>query len=248
MSEPDEERLAALLGEAGALAEAVRDAYKPPSAIVESSDAAGVVTVTLEGTDRRVTRAVVAADWKDKIGPEGLELAIVEAVLSAQLGPVRDFLSAVTDAVPPAAPRPSPPPRAAKDPTTALDWDDLGRMFDTVDRALDAFATNRSGEQGGMAAGDPGVAITGSSDNRRITVSLVNGQPTSVKIDHRWLGSTNRQSLCDSLVQAFTAAYSADSHRDTTATSATGLSTALQSIVEQMGINPQTPSREEPEA
>jgi DNA-binding protein YbaB len=244
VNESAEERLAALLDQASAMAEAMRSSYKPPPEITEAADTAGVVTVTLEGQSKKVTRVVVAADWKDKTDPEGLELAIVEAVLSAQLGPVRDFLSAVTEA-PPSTPPTLPRPPVVKEPSSTLDWDGLERMFDTVDRALDALAMSDH-----VAAASEGqrTGVDGVSDNRRVTVTLVAGQLTAVKIDPKWAVSTNRQSLCDSLGQAFSAVYSAAAASPAQGQAPdTGISSALRAIVEQMGVTPPNQLREEPE-
>lgn len=242
-----EERLAALLGQAAAMAEAMRSSYKPLPETMEATDTAGVVTVTLEGQGKKVTRVIVAADWKDKIDPEGLQLAVVEAVLSAQLGPVRDFLTAATSATTSTPPTPPtlPPPPVVKEPSATLDWDGLGRMFETVDSALDALIAN---DGSAVPYKDERAGVDGVSDNRRVTVTLVAGQLTAVKIDPKWALSANRQSLCDSLGQAFSAAYeAAAASPGRGAAPDTGISSALRAIVEQMGVTPPTHPREEHE-
>ena len=160
MDNPGEQELAELLGQARSMADAVRGAFRPPPEVAEASDESGAVTVTVAG-GRRVTRVMVAADWKDRLGAGQLGMAVMQAVLSVQLGPVKDFFSGLASADrraaqpplagagpgpgPGAAPgpgaeRPQPGPAVVADLAAKLSWDDLGAMLETVHKALDAVA------------------------------------------------------------------------------------------------------------
>lgn len=80
------------------MARAVSEAGHEFPEVVQATDKSGAVNVTLEDHGRRVTRVVVAANWKDKLGADSLGVAIVEAILSVQLAPVERISRAVADA------------------------------------------------------------------------------------------------------------------------------------------------------
>jgi DNA-binding protein YbaB len=231
-----EERLAGLLGQAESMAQAMRGTYRPPQEVAESSDSSGAVTVTVSDFGRRVTRVTVAADWRDRVGAEELAAAVMEAVVSVQLGPVRDFFTAATGDAVSAPAGQLPPAPAVTDLGAGLDWDELGRMFDTVQRALDAVVV---GQAGGQDATSPG--ITRHSENRRVSVSLIGGQLGAVTIDSSWAERVGRQQLSESLLEAFDAAYAGAAEvRPGNPASASGMLGELQSIMDRIGVNPQT--------
>jgi DNA-binding protein YbaB len=246
---PGERELAEILGQARSMAEAVRGAFRPVPDVAEASDVTGAVTVTVASHGARVTRVLVAADWKDRLGTGQLGMAVMQAVLSVQLGPVKDFFTGLTSAIPPAAPvtrprpgsaRPLPGPAAVAELAAKLSWDDLGDMLETVQKALDTVAAVDSravagpGQTAGSAAAADERTVTGRSANRRVEVGLRGGQLASVTIDEAWAAKAGRQQLSDSLREAFEAAYDAVPHGGQT--SHAGLAADLQSIVSRLGV------------
>ncbi|MFS8522759.1 MAG: hypothetical protein FWJ87_15565 [Micromonosporaceae bacterium] len=211
-----DEPLRELLAEVEGLATAVRAAAQPLPPVVESCDRTGAVTVTLEDHGRRVTRVVVASNWRDLVAPEAFGAAVMEAVLTPRLAAVRDFLAAVNASADATAgstaPAPAPFGGAAR--TPAVDWDELGRMVATVRRALDTVAAGLSGPArdraaDGATAVDEVPSVEGVSANRRVVVRFVAGQLAEVAVDERWLVDAGRQQIADSLREAFEAAYAA---------------------------------------
>ncbi|WP_345367032.1 hypothetical protein [Actinoallomurus liliacearum] len=216
-----------MLAEAESLAQAARVAYRPPPEVTDSSDASGTVTVTMNDHGRRVTRVVVAADWRDRVGAEGLGPAVMEAVVSARLSAMKDFAAATAEApsTPSTPSAPASPPSAAKRPMTARNWDELGRMLDTLERAIDACAISPPIDQ------EKNDETVGHSANRRIAVSMVAGQPSSVNMDHRWALRAGHRQLSASLLEAFDSAYAAGAADDAGAEPTADLFGELQSIV-----------------
>lgn len=213
----------------------MRHAYQPLPEALDSSDGTGAVTVTLAEHGQRVTRVLVAANWRDLLPPEALGAAVMEAVLAPQLASLQDFLAAMNGGAPAASGTPPPPPPPPPDPdavarVSRLDWDDLGRMLDTVQRAFDTIAVEDPGALAGAGAG----TVAGSSNNRMVEVSLAGGQLSDVSVNEQWAARAGRQSVCDSLREAFEAAYAADTARSERG-SGDGLTADLQSIVELFG-------------
>ncbi|GAA4630532.1 hypothetical protein GCM10023196_056250 [Actinoallomurus vinaceus] len=236
MIKPPEEQLAELLAEAESLAQAMHVAYRPPPEVVDSSDASGAVTVTINDYGRRVTRIVIAADWRNRISAESLGAAVMDAIISARLRPMNDFATSVAEA-PPTPPESPPVPPIAERPRVSPDWDDLGRMLETVERAIDALAISHSTDHDNSHC-----QIVGCSDNRRIAVSMVAGQLNSVTIDREWALRAGRQELSESLLEAFDSAYAAgaaDDADDADTKPADGLIGELQSIVDSFSVAPQ---------
>ncbi|MBV9448263.1 MAG: hypothetical protein JO345_20450 [Streptosporangiaceae bacterium] len=196
-----------LLGEAQAMADAARCAYRPLPEVAQATDHTGAVTVTMEDHSARVARVSVAADWKNKLSVASLGVAVMEATMALQLGPVKDFFETLSDAAASPGPPPPPPPLPASLPDfSKLSWDDLGDMLDTVNRAFDALAATTGTGKG--AGNDQSTGKTvGRSANHRVEVTLASGQLTSVAIDEKWASTAGRQQLSDSLNQAFEAAY-----------------------------------------
>jgi hypothetical protein len=243
---PPKEQLAELLAEAESLAQAMQVAYRPPPEVVDSSDASGAVTVTVNDYGRKVTRVVVAADWRNRVSAEGLGAAVMEAVISARLRPIEDFSTAAAEALPAPSESPSAPP-AAKRPQVSRDWDELGRMLETLERAIDAMAISHSTDHDNSLSDANNGQTVGRSDNRRITVSMVAGQPNSVTIDHEWALRVGRQELSESLLEAFDSAYAASAPDEADTTPADGLIGELQSIVDSFSVAPQILPDEVPE-
>lgn len=249
-----DEPLRGLLAEAEGLASAVRAAGEPLPAVVESSDHTGAVTVTLEDHGRRVTRVLVASNWRDLVAPEAFGAAVMEAVLMPRLAAVRDFLAAV-NAPADATSRstaPAPVPSGGTVRAPVVGWDELGRMVATVQRALDTVVTGLSGPGGDRPAGDGGTVVDGvphvegTSSNRRVTVRFVAGQLAEVAVDERWLAGAGRQQVADSLREAFEAAYAAGAD-GSAAAGAVGVESGtapvdeLRAILDQMGLHLPTP-------
>ena len=253
MDNAGERELAEILGQAQSMADAVRGALRPLPEVAEASDGTGAVTVTVAGHGTRVTRVMVAADWKNRLEAGQLAMAVMQAVLSLQLGPVKDFFAGLPAAAQPAAAQPAaPPPPAAAGPApwaarpqpgpavvadlaAELTWNDLGAMLETVHRALDTVAALAPTETEAGAGPDAGAGnVTGRSGNRRVEVMLRAGQLASLTVDEAWAGKAGRQQLSDSLREAFEAAYAAVPQARPRPHA--GLSADLQSIVSRLGV------------
>jgi len=244
-----DEPLRELLAEVEGLTSAVRAAAQPLPPVVESRDRTGAVTVTLEDHGRRVTRVLVASNWRDLIAPEAFGAAVMEAVLTPRLAAVRDFLTAVNASADAtagsAASAPVPSGGAARAPR--VDWDELGRAVATVQRALDTVVTGLSGPAGDGAAGvDAMPRVEGTSGKCRVVVRFVAGQLAEVAVDERWLVDAGRQQIADSLREAFEAAYAAGADEPAAADAGgvdggTALVGELRAILDRMGCHLPTP-------
>ncbi len=253
MDIPGERELAEILGQARSLADAVRGAFRPVPETAEASDGTGAVTVTVADHGRRVTRVVVAADWKNRLEAGHLGMAVMQAVLSVQLGPVKDFFTGLSAAgqpggvpaggrLPPAGAGPGPAslampsqpgPAVVADLTAKLSWDDLGAMLETVQQALDTVAAAGAGPAAGETAAAAG-RVTGRSENRRVEIALRGGQLASVTIDEAWASKAGRQQLADSLREAFDAAYATVTEAGPGPSA--GLAADLQSVAGRLGV------------
>ncbi|MGE5286384.1 MAG: hypothetical protein ACM3ML_04085 [Micromonosporaceae bacterium] len=234
MDNRGQEELAELLAEAQSVADAVRHAYRPLPQVAEASDETGAVTVTVGDHGARVTRVAVAADWKNKIPAARLGMAVMEAVMSVQLGPFKDFFTQMPDSRPPGgrAAAPLPPPTAFTDTIAGLTWDDLGDMLNTAEKALDAVAA-------GVRGASPGDGkVAGRSDNRRVEVTMHGGQVASVTLDAKWAETANRQQLSDSLRQAFEDAYAAAAAPRSPDDRNASLIAEVRSALSRIGITP----------
>lgn len=203
MDEPGEKSITETLSEAQVLSDALRHAYRPIPEAVEVSDQTGALTITVEDHGARVTRVTLAADWKNKIASSALGATVMETIYSTRLENFKEFFEKVSTglAVPSPDPPPKPQPVDIASLTNSLNWDALGEMLETVNKALDAVAA-------GPATPDTtGEAVSGRSDNRRVEVTLVAGQPTSVTVDDKWAEKAGRQQISDALRQAFESAY-----------------------------------------
>jgi DNA-binding protein YbaB len=247
---PGERELAEILGHAQSMADAVRSAFRPLPEVAEASDDTGAVTVTVAGHGTRVTRVMVAADWKHRLEARQLGMAVMQAVLSVQLGPVKDFFAGLPAAAQPAAPppqpaagpgpapwavRPQPGPAVVADLAASLTWDDLGAMLETVQQVLDTEAALGPREPRADVVPDADAGkVAGHSGNRRVEVTLRAGQLASVTIDETWAGKAGRQQLSDSLREAFEAAYAAVPQAGPGPYA--GLAADLRSIVSRLGV------------
>lgn len=209
-------------------------AFQPLPEVVEATDEAGSVTVTLEDHGKRVSRVLVAANWQDKVGPEGLGNAVMEAVLTTQLGPTADFFENAANATPTPAPTLDPPGQLPD--LEGIGDSQLAEMLETVEKALDAVVL---GQQDLPDMSDEEIGrVSGFSENRKVEVSFLSGQLSSVKVDEKWVGTASRQKVSESLVEAFDAAYEADAQRVQNPPPGAGLATSLQSIIDRVGIKP----------
>jgi hypothetical protein len=234
MDNRGQEELAQLLAEAQSIADRMHHAYRPLPQVAEGRDETGAVTVTVEDHGARVTRVAVAADWKSRIPAARLGMAVMEAVMSVQLGPLKDFFTSMQATEQPAPPAPPPHRPAAAGAIARLNWDDLGAMLNTAEKALDAVAMGARARPPSGAAGELAV---GKSGNRRVEVTTHAGQVASVTVDEKWAETANRQQLSDSLRQAFDAAYAAASppHGDGQGAS---LAAEVRSALSRIGITP----------
>lgn len=196
-----------MLAQARSLADAVQRAWQPLPEEFRSTDSSGAVTVTLAEHGRRVTGVMLAADWQGRLAPESLGSAVLEAVLSPQLTAAQGALSVAGEAEDSGAtPAPKTPPTADPDAVarvSQLNASDMDRMLATVQRAFDRLASLSD-----LTIAATG-AVVGRSRNRMVQVSLMGGQPTEVTVDARWAARVPRQSVCDSLREAFEEAYTA---------------------------------------
>src|SRR5690348_2457576 len=222
-----------------------------PSEPLDGTDAAGAVSVTLAPGTRRVVRVAVAADWRDRIAPEALSAAVLEAVLRPQLEamaalPVGFSLPAF--AVPPPEraldPEQQRQARVFLDKVGALGDSGLDEMMASVSNALGLL--DRTLGELARRTGPPDATVPeGVSDNRRVTVRLSGGQPQAVEVDAAWAAGAGRQQLSDALSQAFAAAYSAaDAGRQAPTQAPAGLAEAvhdLQGVLDRMGVWPTDP-------
>jgi hypothetical protein len=232
MDNRGQEELAQLLAEAQSIADRMQHAYRPLPQVAEGRDETGAVAVTVEDHGARVTRVAVAADWKSRIPAARLGMAVMEAVMSVQLGPLKDFFTSMQAGQAPAAPTPPPPRPAAAAAIAHLNWDDLGAMLNTAEKALDAVAV-------GAGARPPAAdTAAGRSGNRRVEVTIHAGQVASVTVDEKWAETANRQQLSDSLRQAFDAAYAAAGSAQYSASSNASLAAEVRSALSRIGITP----------
>jgi hypothetical protein len=116
---PGERELAEMVGQAQSMADAVRGAFRPLPEVAEASDDTGAITVTVADHGTRVTRVMVAADWKDRLAAGQLGMAVMQAVLSVQLGPVKDFFSALPGTANPGTANPGTANPGTANPGTA---------------------------------------------------------------------------------------------------------------------------------
>lgn len=225
-----ERELAEMLGKAEAMMRSMTNSLAAASGPVETSDEFGAVTVQVEGGRKRVTGIRVATDWQRRVAPEALGVAVLQALTTAQLGSLGDFFGAAS-AAPQATPLPAKPPERGGQ---APDWDQLGHMFETVDRALDA-----------LVGGPPDLAAlgiteqhlgttTGRSANGQVEVVFTSGLATAVNVDANWAVRTNRQQLADSLLEAFEDGQ--DRAPEGAAPAAGGLLGELQNILWSFGV------------
>jgi hypothetical protein len=236
MDNRGQEELAQLLAEAQSIADRLRHAYRPLPQVAEGHDETGAVTVTVTDHGARVTRVAVAADWKTRVPAARLGTAVMEAVMSVQLGPLKDFFTSMQAGQGPAAAAPTlAPPRPATAAAIAgLSWDDLGAMLNTAEKALDAVAVGAGARP--RAAGAAGEPAVGKSGNRRIEVAIHAGQVASVTVDEKWAETANRQQLSDSFGQAFDAAYAAAGSSRSSDSSNASLAAEVRSALSRIGI------------
>lgn len=241
MDEPGEKDLLETLAKAQAMSDALRQAYRPIPKVVEVSDRTNALTITIEDHGARVTRVLLAAGWQDKIAASSLGATVMETIYSAKLGNVKEFFDDVFEKLnapsPSPAPSPPPPPTDMASLIAGLNWDDLGGMLETVHKALDSVSTDAAPDM-------TNETISGFSDNRRVEVTLIADQPSSVTIDEKWVKKANRQQISDALRQAFEAAYAEAAERPSVQTGDTAAIGDLKSIINKFGITFPPPPRQ----
>lgn len=226
-----------LLAEVQALQDGVRRAFAAaPHQTLTSSDPSGAVTLELSGHGRRVTRVAVAANWRDRVTPESLGAAVLEAALRPQLQQVSDLLAGVGPHPAGVGPAYDPPVRpsafAPLDLQASLGWNGLGRMLEVVQRAIVTL------ERTGPGPAPVIAPVVGRSANRRVSVSLIGGQLSDVTVDAGWAGGVGRQQLSDAFNEAFEDGYAGPQTEPGTgpADELAGVLVELQDVMSRLGL------------
>lgn len=170
---------------------------------MESGDSRSLVRLVVSGPRFRVSRVVVAADWRERATPEGLAEAVLEAALAPQFAYVSERLRAASEAVG-AVPEGSAPvsPGENLPGVGVIGWEGLGVMLDGVRRAMSTLESALAAPQFRTP-----VANTGTDRHRIATVVLAGGRPSAVTIDPARATRAGRQQMSDALNQAFEDAY-----------------------------------------
>jgi DNA-binding protein YbaB len=205
------EALASLRDRADRLVQTMAAAQEPAAAFT-GADGSGAVTATVTGAGE-VSEVVVDRAWRQRLGPDGLPGAVVQAVEAAMVARLQAWGEAFTAPGQQPAARPMPLPGE----TVAARLDELatvrmtsarGRavlrellaMAEAVERDIDETA-----EQIRAQASD---GFTGRSRSGEVSVRLAgDGSPVEVVFDRRWLRHAHEVNIGRQTVQAWQAAH-----------------------------------------
>jgi DNA-binding protein YbaB len=202
------EDLGRLLAEAAAVREQTR-AAAAAAAYVRGSDSTESVTVSLNG-DGHVAAVQVAAGWRQRLDPDDLGDAVLEAAQAAAVARLAAWGEAYTKESPAAA---TPPVR--EDFAEQLNEVATARMSSADGRAalLELLAMAEAVEQGldevsARLQSTIDAAHVGRSADRHVTVTVTGGaEVTGVRYDRGWLRDAHEANIGRQTVSAFAAAY-----------------------------------------
>lgn len=141
-----------------------------PADVVTGTDPDGAITVTVT-PEAEIVSVALAEDWKRRVDPRSLHLAVVTAANAATM-------SALGRKLEMADPRAAAPRTAAQHDESPLSRQDVTRLLDAVTADLDAFTRQLS-----EAVDQP---VTAESPGRNISGSAQRGQILRLAIDPAW--------------------------------------------------------------
>lgn len=164
----------------------------------EGGDPQGGISVVLDGSGR-VTAVRPSARWTERIQPEQLGGAVLQAVQAAQGVRLERWAEAARSE--PSAPAPAPPePTAADGPPI-----DVMSMVDELTTAFDALG--RFAEEVSARPRTP-IVVPDELSSGDVEVSLSGlGEPVAVRVNRDWARRTNLNRLSERLLEAFERAY-----------------------------------------
>ncbi|MBL7258749.1 hypothetical protein [Paractinoplanes lichenicola] len=210
MSDDRLDHLRELAEQGEALARQARTAEERASGAT-ATDAAGAVTITLDG-DGRVSGVAVASGWRRLLGSEALSQAVIEAVQAATVRRVEAWGDAYADQTPAESPvidrddfarrlqaaADGGGPMSPEDSQAALR--ELLSLVESIDQGLDQV----SAEVGGALA----ATFTGRSPDRKVQVTVTGGGDVAdVTYDRAWLLQAHEINIARQTAAAFRAAY-----------------------------------------
>lgn len=197
----DLEELSELAGQMQAMVEGMGAAQAAMRVETEAADPRGAVTVVLDPSGR-LSAARPSAQWADRVEPEELGAAVLEAIQLGQgerLARWAEAAQAPSQSPSQSTPAPPSPPVAAPAPDF-----DLRQLTEEATSMLEAVERLQAGASAEESAPEP----DGHHDPVEVTLSR-SGEPTVVWIDPGWARSVSRNELAGRLRQAFEDAYTA---------------------------------------
>lgn len=188
---------------AGRLAE-LRDAVRPASdairRTINGEDSEGAVEMVL-APDGTVESLHLDEDWRELVGEDGLETAMLEAYRAAEASRMSDWTDAVSEGEGAAggasAVRPTPPQKEPGDPSTPEAGEQARMMFDVLRGARTELASFRAQLQRQVER-----QTESSTPDRAVRVRRDGQMVVGIDIDDRWLANSRDSNIERTVVQA----------------------------------------------
>ncbi|GAB3399662.1 hypothetical protein GCM10027569_02170 [Flindersiella endophytica] len=192
-------KLAELAAETSAFAGRLEAAESAANTPVTANDQLGAATVTLDESGR-VSTVRLHARWQEKLPPDQLASAVLEAIQAAELRRVELWSEALTAAEARPAPVVSATESAATSRTDSLPVVDLAAL------AEESISLLASLNQPREPAADPARAELAAGDHARVVLTP-DGSVSQLLLDATWVGRASLSKLNETLNDAFRTAY-----------------------------------------
>lgn len=192
-----------IAGRLATLREAVRPASDAIRRTINGEDGEGAVELVL-APDGRVESLHLDEDWRELVGEEGLEEAMLQAYRAAEASRMSDWTDAVAEgereATGESSARPVPPQKEPGDPSTPEAGEQARIMFDVLRGARAELASFRAQLQQQVER-----QSETSTPDRAVRVRRDGQMVVGIDIDDRWLANSSDSMIERTVVQALRA-------------------------------------------